>query len=171
MKHIVLFIAISFCSILSGQSIRNGVNEEYFNTLKAEDFDLAGVWQANRFEVVYDSVLSEVVRFEFKDSISNVVFVRYSMDGDVFYKLTPLNPADTAVLGQITIMADNNKFLAFSEMNTKMKYEHFSDAIIYGPNALQLNIDVPESTFFFNQAYKSTEDLNVFWEFIRHYPE
>lgn len=68
-------------------------------------------------------------------------------------------------------MADINKFLAFCEMNTKMKYEYFSDAMIYGPDAVQLNIDVPESKFFFNQRYKSTEDLNVFWEFIRYYPE
>ena len=169
MKNILIGVLL-FSNTLFSQSIRDGVNESYFNKISANDFDLAGIWQGNRFEVVYDSLLNEVVRFEFKDSISNLVFVRHALEEDVFYKLIPMNRADTAVLGQITVMRDSTKFLAFSKMNAEVKYEHFSDAIIYGSDAIQLNIDVPESKSLFNQIYKETEDLNVFWEFIRTNP-
>ena len=170
MKNIIIGILL-FYNPLFSQSIRDGVSERLFNTVSADDFDLAGTWQGNRFEVVYDSVLSEVVRFEFIDSTYNLVFIRHAMEEDVFYKLLPINRADTAVLGQITVIRDSTKFLAFSQMNSEIKYEHFSDAAIYGSDALQLNIDVPESRLFFNQSYEATEDLNIFWEFVRYYPK
>ena len=51
-----LLVLLSVLSItLSAQSIREGINEANFNVVDAEDFDFAGVWQANRFEVVYDT--------------------------------------------------------------------------------------------------------------------
>ena len=168
-KALLVFLLTSPL-LASGQSIRNGVDESNFNTITASEFDLSGVWQGNRFEVVYDSLLNEVVRLEFEDSISNLVFIRYTMENDVFYKLIPLNIMDTAVLGQITMMRDSTEFFAFSKMNSDIKYEHFSEAVIYGVDAIQLNIDVPESKYFFGKEYKPTEDLNVFWEFIRYYP-
>ena len=170
LKNIIIGILL-FYNPLYSQSIRDGVSETLFNTVLADDFDLAGTWQGNRFEVVYDSVLNEVVRFEFIDSISNLVFIRHTMEEDVFYKLLPINRLDTVALGQITVMRDSTKFLAFSQMNSEIKYKYFSDAAIYGSDALQLNIDVPESRLFFDKSYEETEDLNIFWEFVRYYPK
>lgn len=166
----LLVLLLTSPLLVSSQSIRSGVHESYFNTITAPEFDLAGLWQGNRFEVVYDSVLQEVVQFEFMDSITDIVFVRHTANEEILYEVIPLNARDTAVLGKIMILKDTGKLQAYSQMDSEVKYEHFSDAMIYGIDAFQLNIDVPESKYFFGKEYKPTEDLNVFWEFIRYYP-
>lgn len=172
MKPSLFLAALILLPLLSvGQSIRYGINESNLNTVKPNDFDLAGTWQGNRFEVVYDSDLNEVVRFDFVDSLSNLVFIRQDIGGVIFYNLLPINQTDTNDLGLITIMKDSSKFVAFSRMNSEIKYECFSDVASYGSDALQLNIDVPEDEVFFKRKYRESEDLNIFWEFIRASPQ
>ena len=76
MKNITILAALLISFQVFSQSIKEGVDESKFGTVAASDFDFAGVWQANRYEVVYDRELQKVVLFEFRDSITDIVFIR-----------------------------------------------------------------------------------------------
>lgn len=150
---------------LSAQSIREGINEANFNIVNAEDFDFAGVWQANRFEVVYDTVQKKVVLFEFRDSIPNIVFVRLTGIEDIkVYDIEPLENRTGFPYARIGLIDGSFKCIGSARDSS---YSFNADLQLYGLDAVQFNEDVPESNLFFDRDYKSTEDLNVFWEFIR----
>lgn len=169
-----LIALLSVLSItLSAQSIREGINEANFNVVSAEDFDFAGVWQGNRFEVVYDSLLNEVVRFEFVDSVMNLVFVRNTGEDQILYELMPLDKSDTLTFHKSLLLVDlvKESIDVMNSGNTVVPYQVFSKAVLYGADALQFNVDAPEHECFFGHSYGPTEDMNIFWEIIRYYPD
>ena len=90
------FVAIGFLFLsinLSAQSVRDGVDESNFGLVEERDFDFDGVRQANRFEVVYDTIKKEIVEFEFRDSINNIVFLRMTGLQDIkAYAIEPIVP-------------------------------------------------------------------------------
>lgn len=152
----------------TAQSIREGIKESNFNVVKATDFDFAGVWQANRFEVIYDTAQEKIVLFEFRDSIPNIVFVRLTGIEDIkAYDIEPLDKRTD--LPYIRIGLIDSSFLCIGSARDS-SYSFNADLQLYGIDAVQFNEDVPESNLFFNRDYKATEDLNIFWEFIRQYP-
>lgn len=151
-----------------GQSIRNGVDESNFNIIAANEFDFAGVWQANRFEVVYDTAQEKIVLFEFRDSIPNIVFVRLTGIEDIkAYDIEPLEKRTD--FPHVRIGLVDSSFICIGSARDS-SYSFNADLQLYGIDAVQFNEDVPESNLFFNRDYKATEDLNIFWEFIRLYP-
>ena len=162
-----------FTTQMNAQSIRGGVNEENFGTTSVSDFDFAGVWQGNRFEVVYDSLLNEVVRFEFVDSVMNLVFVRNTGEDQILYELMPLDNSDTLTFHRTLLLVDPDQesIDVMNSGNTDVPYQVFSKAVLYGADALQFNIDAPEHDSFFGHSYGPTEDMNIFWEIIRYYPD
>ena len=154
---------------MNAQSIRGGVNEENFGITKVSDFDFAGVWQANRFEVVYDTAQKKVVLFEFRDSIPNIVFVR--LTGIEEIKAYEIQPIDRKVsFPYVRIGLIDSTFICFGSARDS-SYSFNADLKLYGLDAVQFNEDVPESNLFFGREYKETEDLNIFWELIRYDPE
>ena len=165
-----LLVILTVLSItLSAQSIREGVNEANFNLVSAEDFDFAGVWQANRFEVVYDTAQKKVVLFEFRDSLPNLVFVRLKgIENIKAYDIEPLEHKTGFPYARIGLI--DSSFICIGSARDS-SYSFNADIQLYGLDAVQFNEDVPESNRFFGHDYKTTEDLNVFWEFIRVYPE
>lgn len=149
----------------TAQSIREGIKESNFNVVKATDFDFAGVWQANRFEVVYDTVKEKVVLFEFRDSIPNIVFFRLTGIEDIkVYDIEPLENRTGFPHARIGLI--DGSFICIGSARDS-SYSFNADLQLYGLDAVQFNVDVPESNLFFDRDYKSTEDLNIFWEFIR----
>ena len=165
----LLILLSVLSSILSAQSIREGVNESYFNTATASDFDFAGVWQANRFEVIYDTAQGKIVLFEFRDSIPNIVFVRLTGIEDVkAYDIEPLGNRTDFPYARIGLI--DSSFICIGSARDS-SYSFNADLQLYGTDAVQFNEDVPESNLFFNRDYKATEDLNIFWELIRIYPQ
>ena len=169
MKNTFTLIAI-FCFItLSGQSVRNGVNEANFNAVSSKDFDFAGVWQANRFEVVYDTAQKKVVLFEFRDSVPNIVFIRLTgIEGIKAYDIEPLDRNVSFPYARIGLL--DSSFVCFGYARDS-SYSFDADIQLYGTDAVQFNEDVPESKLFFGREYEETEDLNIFWEIIRYHPE
>ena len=168
-----LTFILLFTTEINAQSIRDGVNEQNFGTTVVSDFDFAGVWQGNRFEVVYDSVSSEVVKFDFIDSIRNLVFVRNTGEDQVLYELIPLNKSDTLIFPKSLLLIDlaEETIDVMNLGNVEAPYQVYSKAVLYGADALQFNIDTPEHESFFGHTYGPTEDMNVFWEIIRYYPD
>ena len=165
-----LLVLLSVVSItLSAQSIREGVNEANFNVVSAEDFDFAGVWQANRFEVVYDTAQKKIVLFEFRDSIPNMVFVRLTGIEDIkAYDIEPLDKGTGFPYVRIGLI--DSSFICIGSARDS-SYSFNADLQLYGLDAVQFNEDVPESNRFFGHDYEKSEDLNVFWEIIRTYPK
>ena len=170
MKNVHIAFFLLFTLSTYSQSIRNGVNESNFGTVATEDFDFAGVWQANRFEVVFDKELQQVVLFEFRDSITNLVFVRVNANEDVrVYKIEPLLAKELYTFPNATLgLLEDEYFMIGAARDSS--YEFRADVKLYGADAVQFNEDVPESDVFFGHNYVDTEDLNVFWELIRYYP-
>ena len=169
MKKILSLIFLCSITISSAQSIREGINEANFNVVRAENFDFAGVWQANRFEVVYDTAQKKIVLFEFRDSIPNIVFVRLTGIEDIkAYDIEPLG--NTANFPYTRIGLIDSSFICIGSARDS-SYSFNADLQLYGLDAVQFNEDVPESNLFFDRNYKATEDLNIFWELIRIYPQ
>ena len=170
---LALTLLLLFTTQMNAQSIRGGVNEENFGTTSVSDFDFAGVWQGNRFEVVYDSLLNEVVRFEFVDSVMNLVFVRNTGEDQILYELMPLDNSDTLTFHRTLLLVDlvQESIDVMNSGNTVVPYQVFSKAVLYGADALQFNVDAPEHDSFFGHSYEPTEDMNIFWEIIRYYPD
>ena len=164
-----LLVLLSILTItLSAQSIREGIKESNFNVIKAVDFDFAGVWQANRFEAIYDAAQEKIVLFEFRDSIPNIVFVRLTGIEDIkAYDIEPLDNRTDFHFVRIGLI--DSSFICIGSARDS-SYSFNADLQLYGTDAVQFNEDVPESDLFFNRDYKATEDLNIFWEFIRVYP-
>ena len=165
------FVAIGFLFLninISAQSVRDGVDESNFGLIEARDFDFAGVWQANRFEVVYDTIKKEIVEFEFRDSINNLVFLRMTGLQDIkAYAIEPIVPGTGFPYLRIGLFDDEYAGIGFARDSS---YQFDTDVKLYGADAIQFNEDVPESESFFGHTYKESEDLNVFWELIRTYP-
>jgi hypothetical protein len=170
MKNVHIAFFLLFALSTYSQSIRNGVIESDFGAVATEDFDFAGVWQANRFEVVFDRELQQVVLFEFRDSITNLVFVRVNANEDVrVYKIEPLLSKEQYIFPNATLgLLEGEYFMIGGARDSS--YEFQADVKLYGADALQFNEDVPESDVFFGRVYTESEDLNVFWELIRYYP-
>lgn len=169
MKNILSLIFLCSLTISSAQSIREEINEADFNVVRAENFDFAGVWQANRFEVVYDTAQKKIVLFEFRDSIPNIVFVRLTGIEDIkAYDIEPL--VNTAVFPFTRIGLIDSSFICIGSARDS-SYSFNADLQLYGLDAVQFNEDVPESKLFFDHDYKATEDLNIFWELIRINPQ
>lgn len=169
LKLNLLFLQSVLSIALSAQSVREGVNEANFKLVGAEDFDFAGVWQANRFEVVYDTAQKKVVRFEFRDSIPNIVFVRLTGIEDIkAYDIEPLEHRTGFPFARIGLI--DSSFICIGSARDS-SYSFNADLQLYGLDAVQFNEDVPESNRFFGHDYKKSEDLNVFWEIIRTYPK
>ena len=163
------FLLLVLSVALSAQSVREGVNEANFNLVSAEDFDFAGVWQANRFEVVYDTAQKKVVLFEFRDSIPNIVFVRLTGVEDIkAYDIEPLEHRTGFPYARIGLI--DSSFICIGSARDS-SYSFNADLQLYGLDAVQFNEDVPESNRFFGRKYEITEDLNVFWELIRVNPQ
>ena len=165
----LLFLLSVLSITLSAQSIRDGINEANFNVVNAEDFDFAGIWQANRFEVVYDTAQKKIVLFEFRDSIPNIVFVRLTGIEDIkAYDIEPLLKSTSFPFARIGLI--DSSFICIGSARDS-SYSFNADLQLYGLDAVQFNEDVPESNLYFGRDYKSTEDLNIFWELIRIYPK
>ena len=169
MKNVHIAFFLLFTLSTYSQSIRNGVNEGNFGTVATEDFDFSGVWQANRFEVVFDEEQQKVVLFEFRDSITEIVFFRATRRTDTKqYEMIPLQKG-IDVFPYVTMAIIDGEYLCFGVAKDS-SYTFNAKVQLYGADAVQFNEDVPESSKFFGHDYKSTEDLNVFWELIRYYP-
>ena len=147
---LALTFLLLFTTQMNAQSIRGGVNEENFGTTPVSDFDFAGVWQGNRFEVVYDSLLNEVVRFEFVDSVMNLVFVRNTGEDQILYELMPLDKSDTLTFHKTLLLVDLVKE-SIDVMNSGsiiVPYQVFSKGVLYGADALQFNVDAQSMSAF-----------------------
>ena len=169
MKNITILAALLISFQVFSQSIKEGVDESKFGTVAASDFDFAGVWQANRYEVVYDRELQKVVLFEFRDSITDIVFIRTTGRKDTKqYELEPLKK-NMDSLPHVTLALIDDKYSCFGVARDS-SYTFGAKMMLYGADAIQFNEDVPESDRFFGNTYTDTEDLNVFWELIRYYP-
>jgi len=168
MKFILIGIVL-ISNSLHAQSVRYGIYESNFGVVSANDFDFAGVWQANRFEVVYDTAQGKVVLFQFRDSIPNMVFIRLTGIEDIkAYDIEPLDKSTSFPFARIGLI--DSSFICVGSAKDS-SYSFNADLQLYGLDAVQFNEDVPESNQFFGREYKATEDLNIFWELIRIYPQ
>ena len=170
MKNVHILFFLLFTLSLHSQSVRNGsLNEENFGAVAPEDFDFAGVWQANMFEVVFDQEQQKVVLFEFRDSITEIIFFRATGRTDTKqYEMIPLQK-DIDVFPYVTMAIMDSEYACLGWAKDS-SYTFYANIQLYGADAVQFNADVPESSKFFGHNYKSTEDLNIFWELIRYYP-
>lgn len=168
LKYILIGILL-FLHSLHAQSVRYGIDESNLGVVSADDFDFAGVWQANRFEVVYDNEQQEVVTFEFRDSINDIVFIRMTrLEEMKAYMISPMNQDDLFPIARIGLL--EGEYICIGS-DRDSSYIFSADVKLYGADALHFNEDVPENEKFFGHHYKNTEDLNIFWELIRSYPD
>ena len=168
---LILFVAFNSTSIVTAQSIRNGnLNDANFDLVAADEFDFAGIWKGYAYEVVWSSSKQEVEKFNIIDSLFNVVFIRLTSFEDKTYEIVSLDrklPID--ILPRSLISLEENDLQVMGR-HFELSYEYQAEVKLYGMDAIQFNIDSPEEEIFFGKQYSPDQDLNIFWEFIRDYP-
>ena len=168
----MLLIATIFSFSLYGQSVKNGnINDANFDLVAADEFDFAGIWKGYAYEVVWNSSKQEVEKFDIVDSLFNVVFIRLTGFEDKTYEILSLErklPID--ILPRSLISLEGNGLQVMGR-HFELFYEYQAEVKLYGMDAIQFNIDSPEEDIFFGKQYSPDQDLNIFWEFIRDYPD
>ena len=166
-----LFFATIFALPTYSQSVRSGnLNDANFDLIAADEFDFAGIWKAYAYEVVWNSSKQEVEKFDIVDSLFNVVFIRLTGFEDKTYEIVSLDrklPID--ILPRSLISLEGNGLQVMGR-HFELFYEYQAEIKLYGMDAIQFNIDSPEEEIFFGKQYSPDQDLNIFWEFIRDYP-
>lgn len=155
---LIVLVAIFFSSVISGQSVLQGIDEEQVNIVPVNEFDFAGSWTAYLYNVVYDMSSEKVVLFEPNDTIENIVFNKLIGFPSRAYRLSALGGQNIWKNAVINLDSGAIAFKAYWLGVDDLKWA--ATATTYAEMGVQFNIDVPDST--------DGLDENLFIELVRN---
>ena len=158
LEKLILLVAFFFSSIISGQSILQGIDDDQVNVVPANEFDFAGSWTAYTYNVVYDIPAEEIVLFEPNDTIENIVFNRLIGFPSRAYRLSALGGQNIWKNAVINLDSGAIAFKVYWLGVDDLKW--VAKTTTYAEMGVQFNIDAPDST--------NSLDENLFIELVRN---